>query len=145
MGERRRCHFTVTPVSKRKSLPACTILKRHMANPQIPPTPPHQSCKKKKKKKIWKEHNGVKFSGFKFWLHHLITMWVSNTVFPMAQQVKNSPAMQEAQETQIQFLGQEDPLEEGTATHSSVLAWRIPWTEEPGRLQSEGSQRVRHS
>ena len=41
-------------------------------------------------------------------------------------------------------LGQQDPLEEGTATHSSILAWRIPWTEEPGRLQSMGSQRVRH-
>ena len=40
--------------------------------------------------------------------------------------------------------GQEDPLEEGTATHSSILAWRIPWTEEPGGLQSMGSQRVRH-
>ena len=48
------------------------------------------------------------------------------------------------QETWVQSLGQEDPLEEGTATHSSILAWRIPWTEEPGRLQSIGSQRVRH-
>ena len=45
----------------------------------------------------------------------------------------------------VQSLGQEDPLEEGTATHSSILAWRIPWTEEAGRLQSTGSQRVRHS
>ena len=44
----------------------------------------------------------------------------------------------------VQFLGQEDPLEEGMATHSSILAWRLPWTEEPGRLQSMGSQRVRH-
>ena len=43
---------------------------------------------------------------------------------------------------QVQSLGQEDPLEKGTATHSSVLAWRIPWTEEPGELQSMGSQRV---
>ena len=47
-------------------------------------------------------------------------------------------------ETQVQFLSQEDPLEKGMATHSSVLAWRIPWTEEPGRLQCLGSQRVRH-
>ena len=46
---------------------------------------------------------------------------------------KNPPAMQE---TQVRSLGQEDPLEEGLATHSSILAWRIPWTEEPGRLQS---------
>ena len=45
----------------------------------------------------------------------------------------------------IQSLGQEDPLEEGTATHSSILAWRIPWTEQPGRLQSMGSERVRYA
>ena len=48
------------------------------------------------------------------------------------------------QETQVQSLGQEDPLEKKMATHSSILAWRIPWMEEPGRLQSMGSQRVRH-
>ena len=48
--------------------------------------------------------------------------------------VKNSPAMQETEETWVQFLGGEDPLEEGTATHSSILAWRIPCTEEPGGL-----------
>ena len=52
--------------------------------------------------------------------------------------VKNLPTMQEPQETQVQSLGQEDPLEEGMATHSSILAWRIPWTEEPGELQSMG-------
>ena len=45
---------------------------------------------------------------------------------------------------QVQFLGQEDPLEEGMATHSSILAWKIPWTEKPGGLQSMGLQRVRH-
>ena len=50
--------------------------------------------------------------------------------------------MQEMQETQVQSLGQEDPLEKGMAPHSSVLAWRIPWAEEPGGLQSMGSQRV---
>ena len=50
--------------------------------------------------------------------------------------VKNLRAMQETQETQIRSLAREDPLEEGTATHPSVLAWRIPWTEEPGGLQS---------
>ena len=48
------------------------------------------------------------------------------------------------QETQVQSLGGEDPLEKKMATHSSILAWRIPWTEEPGELQSVGSQRVRH-
>ena len=47
-------------------------------------------------------------------------------------------------ETQVQSLGREDPLEKEMATHSSTLAWRIPWTEEPGRLQSTGSQRVGH-
>ena len=49
------------------------------------------------------------------------------------------------QETLVRSLGQEDPLEEGMATHSSILAWRIPWTEEPGGLQSIGSQRVSHN
>ena len=48
------------------------------------------------------------------------------------------------QETWVQFLGQEDPLEKGMATHSSIRAWRIPWTQEPGGLQSMGSQRVRY-
>ena len=57
----------------------------------------------------------------------------------MAQTVKNLPAMEE---TQVQSLGQEYPLEKGTATHSSILAWRIPWTEELGRLQSMGMQRA---
>ena len=52
--------------------------------------------------------------------------------------------MQETQETRVQSLGQEDPLEEEMATHSSILAWRIPWTEEPGGLQSMGFQRVEH-
>ena len=47
------------------------------------------------------------------------------------------------QETWVQSMGQEDPLEKGMATHSSILVWKIPWTEEPGRLQSMGSQRVR--
>ena len=55
--------------------------------------------------------------------------------------VKHLPAMQE---TWIRFLGREDPLEKGMATHSSTLAWKIPWMEEPGRLQSMGSQRVRY-
>ena len=57
--------------------------------------------------------------------------------------VKNPPANAEDIETLVQSLRQEDPLEEGMATHSSVLAWRMPWTEEPGRLQSIGSHRVR--
>ena len=59
-----------------------------------------------------------------------------------AQMVKNLFAMQE---TQVWFLGQEDPLDRERATHSSIPAWRISWTEEPGRLQSMGLQRVRHN
>ena len=55
----------------------------------------------------------------------------------MSQTIKKLPAMWK---TQVQSLGQEDPQEKGMATHSSILAWRIPWTEEPGRLQSMGSQ-----
>ena len=64
-------------------------------------------------------------------------MWAS----VVAQTVKNMPAVQE---TRVPSLGQEDPLEKGIAAHSSILAWRIPWTEEPDRLQSMGSQRVTH-
>ena len=60
----------------------------------------------------------------------------------IAQLVKNLPTMQE---TWVRSLGQEDPLEEGMATHSSILAWRIPWTEEPGRLQSIRLQTVGHN
>ena len=59
----------------------------------------------------------------------------------LTQLVKNLPAMQG---TPVQFLGWEDPLEKGMAACSSILAWRIPWTEEPGGLQSIGVQRVRH-
>ena len=65
--------------------------------------------------------------------YELVTSWASL----IAQSVKNLPAMQE---TWVQFLGWEDPLEKEMATHSSILAWRIPWTEEPGGLQSMGSQ-----
>ena len=59
--------------------------------------------------------------------------------------VKGLPAMQESQETQLPSLDWEEPLKEGIAIHSSSLAWRIPWTEEPGRLQPIGSQRVGHN
>ena len=60
----------------------------------------------------------------------------------MAQRLKRLPAMPE---TRVRSLGQEDPLEKEMATHSSTLAWKIPWTEEPSRLQSMGSQRVGHN
>ena len=64
----------------------------------------------------------------------LLCLWASL----VAQVVKNLPTMQE---TWLLFLGQEDPLEEGMATHSSMLFWEIPWTENPGRLQSMGLQK----
>ena len=73
--------------------------------------------------------------GLQLWV--LLVRWA----FRMAQQVKNPPAMQE---TQVRSLGQEEPLEEDMETHSSILAWKIPWTEKPGGLWSLGSQRVRH-
>ena len=60
----------------------------------------------------------------------------------MAQMVNNLPAMQE---TWVPSLGLEDPLEKAMSAYSSILAWRIPWTEEPGGLQSKGSQKVRHT
>ena len=72
-----------------------------------------------------------------FCLSPSLVYWPSLVV----QTVKNLPAMQE---TLVQSLGREDPLEKGMATHSSILAWRIPWTEQPGGLQSVGSQRIRH-
>ena len=67
----------------------------------------------------------------------IYTVWASL----VAQLIKNLPAIWK---TWFRSLGWEDPLEEGIAVHSSILAWRIPWTEEPGRLQSVGSQRVGH-
>ena len=71
----------------------------------------------------------------------LLSSTVSHRASMVAQMVKNLPAVQE---TQILSLGQENPLEKEKATHSSILAWEIPWTEKPGRVQSMGLQRVRH-
>ena len=64
--------------------------------------------------------------------------------FPSGSVVKNPPAKLELQETRVQSLGGEDPLEEGMATHSCILSWRIPWTEEPGMLRFMRLQRVRY-
>ena len=78
-------------------------------------------------------------------LCHIIDTSLSFKGFPsdsVVKKKKNLPAMQEPQETQVQFLDWEDPLEKDMATHSSILAWRIPWTEQPGGLESIGSQRV---
>ena len=75
---------------------------------------------------------------------HLVKKKSRSTVeqgFPGGSVVKNLSAVQE---TWVQSLGREDPLEKGTATYSSILAWKIPWTEQPGELQSMGSQRMRH-
>ena len=66
--------------------------------------------------------------------------WLFGT-FLVAQAVKNLPAVRE---TRVRVLGQEDPLVKGMGTHFRILAWRVRWTEEPGRLQSMGSQRVGH-
>ena len=62
----------------------------------------------------------------------------------MAQLWKNPYTVQRRQETQVQSVGREDPLEKEMVTHSSILAWKIPWTEEPGKLQCRGLQRLRH-
>ena len=72
-------------------------------------------------------HSGQKFKGGKNFKTLAMTQWV-----------KNLPAMQETQEMQVQYPGWEDPLQTGRATHSSILAWRIPWTEEPGGIQPKG-------
>ena len=75
-------------------------------------------------------------------------MTLSGSMFleglPHSSEVKCLPAVLEVQGTQVRSLGREDPLEEEMTTRSSILAWRIPWTEEPSGLQSIGSQRVRH-
>ena len=71
----------------------------------------------------------------------MLDLELQKTATILAQTVKDMPARQE---TWVQFLVQEDPLEKGMATHSCILAWRIPWTEEPGGLQFIQSQRVRH-
>ena len=72
-------------------------------------------------------------------LHFLFKVWWGSSL--VAQRLKCLPAMQE---TWVRSLGWEDPLEKEMATHPSILAWRIPWTEEPGGLQSTGLQRVGH-
>ena len=81
--------------------------------------------------KPWPRHWTKLFICISCHLHYLV-----------AQMIKNLPPMKE---TNVRSLGEEDSLEKILATHSSILAWRIQWTEEPGRLQSTGSQRVRHN
>ena len=90
--------------------------------------------------------NGLFFLSlsFKSFVYMCVYIYIHTHIFSSGSAIKNLPAMQELQETQVLSLGREDPLEKGMATHSSVLAWRIPCTEEPGGLQSMGSQRVGH-
>ena len=75
------------------------------------------------------------------WVHYYLGAFINGISFPVAQMVKHLPAMWE---TRVRSLGWDDPLEKEMATHLSTLAWKIPWTEEPNRLQSMGSQRVEH-
>ena len=75
---------------------------------------------------------------FKLSVLGILSICVSD--FPSSSAVKNLPAMQELQEMQVQSLGQEDPLEKEMATHSNILAWKIPLTEEPGRLHTWGAR-----
>ena len=76
--------------------------------------------------------------------HFKLTGAMLDWGFPRSSVVKNLPEVHETQKTRVQFLDPEDLLEEETAPHSSILAWEIPWTEEPAGLQSLGSQRVGH-
>ena len=80
-------------------------------------------------------NNYLKIRWFAYFIHQYLSY---NLGFPAGSVVKHPHAMQGPQEMQVQCLHQEDPLEEGMAAHSSILAWRIPWTEEPGQLQSIG-------
>ena len=75
---------------------------------------------------------------------NFVPLFVGFVDLPGGSAVKNLPAMQETQEMWVQSLGWEDPLEEEMATHSSILAWKIPWTEEPDGLQSMEFQRMGH-
>ena len=92
------------------------------------------------------EHTGVGGAAFQDTAFSIIILIV--WTFPVAQTVKNQVRylvlLSAMQETQVRYLGWIDSLEKGIATHSSILVWRIPWTEEPGRLQSVGLRRVRH-
>ena len=81
------------------------------------------------RKLLLRESNFFTYSLLPPFLHSLNSCILSDWASPMAQWVKNPPSVQETQETWILVLGQEAPLEEGMATHSSILAWRIPWTE----------------
>ena len=111
------------------------------------PTPVFQySCLDPMDRGAWGAYSpwGLKESDTIEWLihTHIFVYIYTYKCFPGGSAVKNLLVMQEMQETRVLPLVWEDPLEKGMTTHSSILAWRIPWTEEPGGLQSMGSQRV---
>ena len=106
------------------------LISNHLAN--------HHPPQKKKKNTTLHLGFSISVDGISIFPGAQTQTWSSL----IAQLVKNPPAMRE---TWVQFLGLEDPLEKEMATHSSILAWKIPWTEEPGGLQSMGSQRVGHN
>ena len=93
--------------------------------------PLHYSC-------LDNPHGQRSLAGYNSWGHKVRHGWVTKLSiaqdFPDGSEGKNPPVLQETQEVWLQFLGREDPLEEGMATHSSTVAWKIPWTEEPGSL-----------
>ena len=110
--------------------------------------PPFKNCIEREWSKEWGcsrttrvllSQEGRVYTGSAQAIKTCYTLWRASLV---AQMVKHLPAMQE---TWVRSPDQEDPLEKEIATHSSTLAWKIPWMEEPGRLQSVGSQRVRHN
>ena len=109
-----------------------TCLRVVLLIPKTPWNPQDQNyfCSNSKKLFIW------------LTVLSFIFMWMNQGDSLVAQRLKHLSPMWE---TRVRPLGWEDPLEKEMVTHSSILAWRIPWTEEPGRLQSTGSQRVRHS
>ena len=99
----------------------------------------------------WRTHRQRSLVGYSPWNHEELDMTKhtnTQSIFIIKCQtlyeVPKRPAIQEIQEMCVQSLGQEDPLEEGMATHSSIFGWRIPWTEDSGRLQSMESQKVGH-
>ena len=109
----------------------CTHMCRHM-------------CGSALQKHIMHKTHGLKPKDTFIYLYvcmMFISEYTCSWTSPVAQRVKHLPAVQE---TRVQSLGQEDLVEKEMATHSSTLAWKIPWTEEPARLQSMGSRRVGH-
>ena len=120
------CHFLLQGIFPTQESNPCLFCLLHWQEGSLPLGPPG------------KPNNLL---GIKYIKPHLTLGLFKNTYSLVAQSVKNLPAVQE---TRVRSLGWEDPLEKEMATHSSILAWKISWTQEPGRLHSMGSQRVGH-